>query len=1123
MSDTPVVDIKDGAQGPPGIGVIIIGDITVAEANAIDTNALETNWAWVMLDAGTVTSGSQPVDVLAGDVIVWTQDDHWVVLALEAGPEGPQGPPGEPGADGEDGEPGPEGPQGPPGQTVRIVGTFGDVRVPEELPADGVIPADWDGPGKPPVPVNMEDGWGLFYQPLTGPDDPRYGEVWAWFDTYQIWTNIGRIVGPEGPEGPDGPPGPVGPAGPPGQTVRIVGYFGDVRTPAELPADGLIPVNWDGPGRPPVPIPMEDGWALFYQHPSGPEHDEYGQVWQYFAEFQSWINIGKIVGPPGPEGPPGPQGPGLDPGDEDGSIPVYDPDLGEWVNHPGFVYDPELGLSIGEGAYLVEGKMLNRYDGLLAQPFYIIGDSLIGPMGGTGAIIQYSSDGAGSIVAVSVVNGGSGYTRDTIVSVRGADSAMAWFWVTMVNGAWSTVTFLDQSKPFAFSQSNIQHADSSNGVFSWVNLLFQKYAMDGTIDAMNATSVARTGTAYQVRAPAVTNNDLCIIALGGNDAGGIEVPSTPGLAPGGQPADITATQFEDALTSLIQYHVNQGYRVIVVLAPYSDIHLFVEPPDLTWIEGTDVIRNSQRKVCAEQGITEIWDYHTTNMDDFLHPNQTGHELIRTSMYPRMVAVTVGQSVAPPPVGDLPSGLIGETLVNETGSNVWVADDTIKVDRVNDIADVVGTLNVTGNANVIGGVLDVNLNGGAHAQILAGDIGQGPGVSYIGSTPGPVGLSGANAGLLQVGLLIDPAAVELFWNGIKVGDVNGLIHPGELPPGTIGQTLFHNGTDWVANSIIHIDESTTPDLITVTGNIYTATGGIACDAGISSTLFTNVGNMLGIGAGGFIEDIGPPQSGGGLPPGSLGQTLYHNGTDFVATSLWAIDTSTTPDIATFQGNIYAQGGGLTADAGISSGTLTGVQGQFLTSGALGIIEGSGYSPSSFSVIGHTHTKSEIVDFAHSHSEYALTSHSHTQFPNSITIGSPVVGPPSNGLAVQTYIQAEGTPAGSGPSIVTSFGVYAYASADVAHMQNLPTASSVGIAEILGINVVNFIPIDGTVPTQGFEGVNLASQIPSAAPIMHDGFHGLDLVPIVAALVNTVKAQNTQIEDLITRVEALEAEA
>ena len=93
----------EGPEGPPGQGISPQGEATVAEINALDPASLTAGWAWVMLDAGTITVGSQPVDVVIDDWIVWTADGYF----MNVGPiEGPQGPEGPPGADGPQGDPG---------------------------------------------------------------------------------------------------------------------------------------------------------------------------------------------------------------------------------------------------------------------------------------------------------------------------------------------------------------------------------------------------------------------------------------------------------------------------------------------------------------------------------------------------------------------------------------------------------------------------------------------------------------------------------------------------------------------------------------------------------------------------------------------------------------------------------------------------------------------------------------------------------------------------------------------------------------------------------------------------------------------------------------------------------
>ena len=169
------------------------------------------------------------------------------------GPPGPQGPPGA------------DGPPGPPG-----------------LPGD---------PGGPPGPPGE--------QGIPGPE------------------------GPQGPGGVEGPRGPEGDRGVPGQATLIVGSFGQVRTPDELPPTGFVPAGWDGEGRPLNDLQVETGWAFVYTD---------GHLWVYVADQgpggESWVSPGMVQGPEGARGPagdPGPQGPVGPAG------PPPDYDLGPWV------------------------------------------------------------------------------------------------------------------------------------------------------------------------------------------------------------------------------------------------------------------------------------------------------------------------------------------------------------------------------------------------------------------------------------------------------------------------------------------------------------------------------------------------------------------------------------------------------------------------------------------------------------------------------------------------------------------------------------------------------------------------------------------------------------------------
>ena len=260
------------------------------------------------------------------------------------GPQGPEGPRGAQGPIGPEGPQGEIGPMGPPGRTSILVGDFNN-RTPADLPADGFIPKDWDGPNSPPEDIQMQVGDGLVYLP---PDftKPEAGNLFIFVGTYHSleydgWANVGHIQGPVGPEGPQGPKGeqgipgpqgeqgpqgpqgvigpkgdqgPIGPEGPPGETAIIVGSI-ETRTPDDLPNDGLLPVDFDGPGRPATPYQMKAGEGLIFSPPT--EEVYKGKVYLFLGKEQSitgkgWADLGDIrgpEGPPGPQGERGPQGP----------------------------------------------------------------------------------------------------------------------------------------------------------------------------------------------------------------------------------------------------------------------------------------------------------------------------------------------------------------------------------------------------------------------------------------------------------------------------------------------------------------------------------------------------------------------------------------------------------------------------------------------------------------------------------------------------------------------------------------------------------------------------------------------------------------------------------------------
>ena len=70
------------------------------------------------------------------------------------------------------------------------------------------------------------------------------------------------------------------PQGEMGVSSVIVGDFGAITVPADLPPDGLIPVDWDGPGNPAAAFQMEQGWSLYYDKPTDPtlDQNDFGRI-----------------------------------------------------------------------------------------------------------------------------------------------------------------------------------------------------------------------------------------------------------------------------------------------------------------------------------------------------------------------------------------------------------------------------------------------------------------------------------------------------------------------------------------------------------------------------------------------------------------------------------------------------------------------------------------------------------------------------------------------------------------------------------------------------------------------------------------------------------------------------
>ncbi|MEM2696059.1 MAG: hypothetical protein QXU09_03895, partial [Thermoproteota archaeon] len=108
----------------------------------------------------------------------------------------------------------------------------------------------------------------------------------------------------------------------------------------------------------------------------------------------------------------------------------------------------------------------------------------------------------------------------------------------------------------------------------------------------------------------------------------------------------------------------------------------------------------------------------------------------------------------------------------------------------------------------------------------------------------------------------------------------------LPPGTSGQTLRHDGTNWVANSLLF--NNGTNIGIGTTSPAYKLD--VAGTSRIQGDIYINswpISITSAPGANYVLKWNGTafvPQPEAGLPPGTSGQTLRHDGTNWVANSL-----------------------------------------------------------------------------------------------------------------------------------------------------------------------------------------------------------------------------------------------
>lgn len=206
--------------------------------------------------------------------------------------------------------PGPEGPPGPPSTIL--------APVPDE---DSLPPAG--DRGDLILTEDIGDLWSWNTPEETG-TVPRPG---THAGEYQ-WINVGHVQGPDGPQGIQGPPGPSGPQGIQGPQ-GVMGPTGPQGTPGATGSQGPQgpqgPAGATGPtgpqgiqgaeGPPGTGIDIKGTVASSGDLPSSGNSDgdawvasDTGHMWVWDANSGTWIDAGKVQGPPGPAGPQGAAG-----------------------------------------------------------------------------------------------------------------------------------------------------------------------------------------------------------------------------------------------------------------------------------------------------------------------------------------------------------------------------------------------------------------------------------------------------------------------------------------------------------------------------------------------------------------------------------------------------------------------------------------------------------------------------------------------------------------------------------------------------------------------------------------------------------------------------------------------
>ncbi len=317
-------DGPKGDTGDQGPGFNFRGHITVENLNLTPVEDFETGDGWTMLNAGTVTVGTTPVDVIIDDTVLWAEEGYFVNFGRIEGPKGDQGDPGPTGPKGDQGDPGdtgnqgiqgedgptgpegPEGDQGPAGTGINIIGSDTVVNIlAKDVNAVGDSWISLDtGTDSDGLAVAIDDvlrattiGVGAHFVNIGAIHGPQGEDGEQGIQGIQGEDGIQGIQGEDGPTGPEGPEGDQGPG---------FNFRGDA-TVAQMNA--MIVGD----------LAAGDGWAML---DDGTVTTGVIDVHVIIDDILIWStegsfsNRGGIEGPKGDQGDPGIQGDQGDQGEQ---------------------------------------------------------------------------------------------------------------------------------------------------------------------------------------------------------------------------------------------------------------------------------------------------------------------------------------------------------------------------------------------------------------------------------------------------------------------------------------------------------------------------------------------------------------------------------------------------------------------------------------------------------------------------------------------------------------------------------------------------------------------------------------------------------------------------------------